>query len=97
MGDEEVGVAVLLFEVVEKVEHLCLHGDIEGGDAFVADDQLGLEDEGTGNADTLALAAAELVRVAVVPVRFETYLLHEGEDFFFIGQSSVASITSFAK
>ena len=42
MGDEEVSVAVLFLEVVEEVEYLSLHGDIEGRDAFVADDQFGL-------------------------------------------------------
>ncbi len=77
MGDEEVGIAVLLLQVVEEVEHLCLHGDVEGGDTFVADDQFGLEDEGTGDADALALTARKFVRVAVVAVGLEAYLLHE--------------------
>ena len=39
------------------------------------------KEEGTGDADALALTAAEFVRVAVVPVGFKSYLLHEGEDF----------------
>ena len=30
VGDEKVGEAVLLLEVVEKVEHLCLDADVEG-------------------------------------------------------------------
>lgn len=77
VGDEEVGVVVLLLEVVEEVEHLGLHADVEGGDALVADDQLGLQDEGAGYAHALALASAELVGVAVVPFGLQAHLLHE--------------------
>jgi len=38
----------------------------EGGGRLVADDELGVERERTRDADTLALAAGELVRVAVL-------------------------------
>ena len=94
VGDEEIGVVVAPLEVVEEVEDLGLHADVEGRDALVAHHQLGLEDEGAGDADTLALAAAELVGIAAVPVGLEAYLLHEGEDSFFQGILSNRSILS---
>ena len=77
VGDEEVGVVVEPLEVVEEVEHLRLHADIEGRDTLVADDELGLQDKGTGDAGALALSAAELVGVAVIPGGVEAHLLHK--------------------
>jgi hypothetical protein len=68
VGDEEVGEVELGLEVLEQVDDLGLDRDVEGGDRLVADDQLGVEGEGAGDADALPLAAAELVRVAVVEV-----------------------------
>ncbi len=55
----------LLLEVVEQVEDLALDRDIEGGHGLVADDELGVQGERPGDADALALAAGELVRVAM--------------------------------
>ena len=65
VGDEQVGEAELLLEVVEEVEDLALDRDVEGGDGLVADDELGVEGERPGDADALPLAAGELVRVAM--------------------------------
>ena len=47
------------------------HGDVERGDRFVADDEIRVEREGAGDADPLALAAGELVRIAVDVVGVE--------------------------
>ena len=52
-------------QVPKQVDDLGLHADIERRDGFVADQELGLNDECSGNADALALAAGKLVRVAV--------------------------------
>ena len=65
VGDEQVGQAELLLEVVEQVQHLALDRHVEGGDRLVADDELRVERERPGDPDALALAAGELVRVAV--------------------------------
>ena len=48
--------------LLEQVEDLRLHGDVERGDRLVADDQLRLGGHGAGDRDALALAAGELVR-----------------------------------
>src|SRR5450759_5132478 len=65
VGDEEIGQPQLLLEVVEEVQDLALDRDIERRDRFVEDHEFRVEGEGTGDADALALAARELVRVAM--------------------------------
>ena len=65
VGDEKVGEAEFVLEVLEKVEDLGLDADVEGGDGFVADDEFGIETQGAGNTDALALAAGKLVGVTV--------------------------------
>ena len=64
VGDEEVGEPEVALQFQQQVEHLGLHRDIEGGDGFVADDELGLEREGAGDADALTLATGKLEGVA---------------------------------
>ena len=59
VGDEDIGEAHLILQLLQEVEDLGLDGDIEGGDRFVGDDEIGLADEGACDADALALAAAE--------------------------------------
>ena len=73
MGDEEIGQVELGLQVLEQIDDLGLDRDVEGGHGLVTDDQLGIEGEGPGDADTLALAAAELVRVTVVEVGVQTH------------------------
>ena len=54
-----------LLQVLHQVEDLGLDGHVEGRHRLVGHDQLGLEGQGPGQADPLALAAGELVGVAV--------------------------------
>ena len=63
--DEDHGDARILFEILEQVHDLGLDADIERGCRLVEDEQLGIHDEGGGDDDALALAAAELVGVAL--------------------------------
>lgn len=65
VADEEIAHAQLALQVFEEVEDLGLDGDIEGAGGLVADDEVGVEGESAGDADALALPAAELVGVAV--------------------------------
>ena len=65
VGDEDEGDAELALELVEQRDHLRLDRDVEGGDRLVGDDELGLERQRAGDGDALALAAGELVRVAL--------------------------------
>ena len=52
----------------EQRQHLALHRDVEGGRRLVEDEHLGPQDDGARDRDALALAARELVRIAVQDV-----------------------------
>ena len=73
VGDEQVGQAEPVLQVLQQVEHLGLDGHVEGRDGLVADDQLGVEGDGPGDADALALPAGELVGVAALVLGGEAY------------------------
>ncbi len=61
MGNKQVGEPQFLLQFFQQVDHLGLDGHVQRGNRFVTDDKLRLHGQGPGNADTLALAAAELV------------------------------------
>ena len=65
VGDEDVGDLQLLLQLVEQVEHLRLHGQVQRRHGFVADDHVGVERERPRDADALPLPAGELLRVLV--------------------------------
>ena len=62
--DEEVREAELALQLLEQVDDLRLDRDVERRHRLVADDEVRVERERAGDADALALAARELVRVA---------------------------------
>ena len=68
MGDEEKRDAEVALQVLEQVDHLRPDRDVERRDRLVGDDEVGLQRERAGDADALALAAGEGVRVAVLGV-----------------------------
>ena len=53
--------------VLQQLEDLRLHGDVERGRRLVGDQQVGLVGERHGDHHALALAAGELVRIAAEP------------------------------
>ena len=61
----------MALQIVEQVEHLRLHGQVERGHRLVADDHVGIECQRAGDADALALAAGELLRILVRRLRAE--------------------------
>ncbi len=67
--DEDVGQSERSLQVLEQVDDLRLHGDVERRDRLIAHDQLRIDRECTRDPDALALAAGELVREAVVVLR----------------------------
>ena len=71
VGDEEVGQAELLLQLLQQVDDLRLDRHVERRHRLVADDEVRLDRERAGDADALALAAGELVRVAVGEVRVQ--------------------------
>ena len=73
VGNEQVCEAVIFLKVVQKIQHLCLHGDVKGGNRFVAYYKRRLEHKGARYAYTLPLAAGKLVRVTVEHVFGQSY------------------------
>ena len=69
--DEEHGDAVPSDEAAQEPDHVRLDGHVERGKYLVAQEEVGLGDQGPGDGDALALAAGELIGVAkgVGPVR----------------------------
>ncbi len=90
--DEEERNPQLVLQVVEQVDHSGLNGHVEGGDRFVEDQQLGLEHQGPGDADPLALTAGELVGVAVGVVRLEPHQLEHLAHPLLDGRSAVLPV-----
>ena len=80
VGDEEVGQVELLLELVKHVDDLGLDRDVQGGDGLVADDEVGVDRQGTGDADTLALASGELMGVAGGVLGVEADVVHQFQD-----------------
>jgi hypothetical protein len=75
--NKKIGEAQSLLQAAEQVEDLSLDGDIESGDGLIADDEVGFDGESAGDADALALAAAEFVGVARCEVGAESDELEE--------------------
>jgi len=71
VADEEVADAELALQVHEQVEDLALDGDVERRDGLVADDEVGLERERTGDSDALLLATRERGRPSVAQRRID--------------------------
>src|SRR5206468_5991343 len=71
--DEKIGELKLLLQVLQEVDDLGLDRHVQGGDRLVAHDERGVDRQGSGDADALALAAGELVRVAVGEVRVQAH------------------------
>ena len=64
VGDEQVGQPELVLQVLQQVERLGAHRDVERGDRLVGDHEMRPHDERARDDDALALAAREGVRVA---------------------------------
>ena len=75
--DEHVGEVVLALEILEQVDHLCLHGYVESRYRLVADDELRVHRESARDADALPLSTREFVRIAIGVLGSEANLLQE--------------------
>ena len=64
MGNEQIGEAEALLQILQEVDDLRLDRDIKRRHRLVADDQVGIDGERAGDADALTLPTRELVRIA---------------------------------
>ena len=67
MGDEQKRHAEAALDVLQQLDDLRLHGDVERSGRLVGDEELGLVGERHGDHDALALAAGKLMRIAAEP------------------------------
>ena len=65
MADEEIGQAEFALQVDQQIEHLRLDRLVERGDGLVEDDKPRRQRQRPRDVDALALAAGNLVRIAV--------------------------------
>jgi hypothetical protein len=72
--DEQVRQTAPFLQVMQQVDHLRLHGDIQGTDRLIADDEPRLDREGPRDADPLALAPAKLMGKSAALTRIESYI-----------------------
>ena len=81
MRDEQIRNAELFLQLLKHVDDLRLNGNVQRGHGLVADDELGVHGESSGNADSLALTAGKLMCVARGVLGIESHGRHELEDF----------------
>lgn len=65
MGNEQIGQAPFLLQALHHVDDLDLDGHVEGRNRFIAEDTFRVDGQGPGDADALALAAAEFMGIAL--------------------------------
>ena len=80
MGDEDHRQVSFLQQLGQQVEHLGLDGNVKGGNRFIGDDQVRFCRKGSGNADSLPLAAGEFMRIALGMVVIKTDLVEKLDD-----------------
>ena len=71
VADEQIGQIEPRAQIHEQIQYLRLDRDIQGGHGLIADQELRLHRQGTGDADALALAAGELMRIAALVGRVQ--------------------------
>jgi hypothetical protein len=75
VGDEDDRHAQLVAQVDEQLQQLRLDRDVERADRLVGDEHLGVDRQRPRHGDALALAAAELLGLAVGEARREVHAL----------------------
>ena len=68
-------------KLIEQRDDLLLNCHVQGGGRLVADQQFGLDRQGTGDRRALALAAADLMGLAGGKLRCEAALREQAFDF----------------
>ena len=86
--DKEIADALFFLNILQKVDDLCLDGNVERRNRFVADDKVWFKCQRSRNSDSLSLAAGKFMRISPDVVRFQSnrfqQLLHAFFSLFFI-------------
>ena len=78
--DEKISQPKIVLQRLEQVENLRLHRHVERRSRLVADDQLRLHSERTGNGNALPLPARELMRITLCGRRIKPDLLQQSRN-----------------
>ena len=92
VGDEEVGQTLLVPELVQELEDLCLHRYVQGRDRLVQHHELGVQGDGTGNAHTLLLTARELMGIGVILFGLEAHPVQQFQGLFLFELGAVVGV-----
>ncbi len=77
VADEEHGKSATIAQIRQEVEYLCLHGHVEGGNRLVAQQDVGLQNEGACEDNALPLATGQLRRFLQVQVSADSHFFEE--------------------
>ena len=77
MRDKHIGDAQLILQIHQQVENLRLNGDVQCRYRLITDDELGIQCQCAGNADTLTAAAVHLMRVGKAQPTVQTDKVHQ--------------------
>ena len=77
VGNEQIGQAQLILQLIEHVDDLGLNGHVQRRYRLIADDEVGVDGQRAGDADTLALSAGELVSVAGGMFAVQPHMVHQ--------------------
>ena len=80
VGDEEVRQSELVLQVLQQIDDLRLHRDVERGDRLVEHEELRIRRQRARHADALALSAGKLVRITLAILRLQSDLLQQLRD-----------------
>ena len=98
VANEQIGQAVALLQIVQQIDDLRLNRDIQGRGRLVQHHETGLQHQGPGNGDALALAAGKFMGEAVHGAGFQADLFqgisNQGAPFviaaaFFVHQQAL--------
>ena len=77
MGNEDIGQAQILLQLLEQVQDLRLNRNVQCGNRLVAHDKLRVHGQSAGDADTLAAATVQLMGIDVSVALSQAYRTHE--------------------
>ena len=77
MGNKQISQSTLSLKLLQKVDNLCLNGNVQSGDWLITYDEIRVYRKSAGNTNTLALSAGKLVRKTVCVLCLKTNSLQK--------------------
>jgi len=76
--DQNIGQGKFALELLQQEKNSCADGDVERGDGLVGDDEFWLKNQGSGNANALALTTRKFVGIAAEGFIIQAYTPEDG-------------------